>query len=312
MSDLEYRPIHPLLSILLTLLAVFICFQVVGPMLGFFIALPFYPGNFMEMLAAIEHPLDHPELKTTLFIMQGTGAILGLIIVPILLLRRQNFSVKKFFDVPFYLPPIILVVAIVIIFMVVDSVFIDLNKNIKLPEMFSELERKAKAMEDELEKLTTFFTKYESAADFILAFIVIAILPAIGEELVFRGLIQRDFYKATGNIHVAIWASAIIFSAIHLQFYGFLPRMLLGALFGYLYHWSGNLLMPILAHFVNNGFTVVGLYFYQNGTIDLDLENAEPASWPAVGMSAAITIILLYFYKRFYDTHPRTFASHPQ
>ena len=66
-----------------------------------------------------------------------------------------------------------------------------------------------------------------------LGLLVIALLPAIGEELVFRGILQRELWRGTLNIHVAIWVSAAIFSAIHMQFYGFVPRLLLGALFGY-------------------------------------------------------------------------------
>jgi membrane protease YdiL (CAAX protease family) len=135
----------------------------------------------------------------------------------------------------------------------------------------------------------------------LLAVVVIAVLPAIGEELVFRGIIQRELFRGTNNIHVAIWISAAIFSAIHIQFYGFVPRMLLGALFGYLYYWSGNLWMPIIAHFINNGFTVVAMYLYQQGSVKMDIENAEAAPWSSVLFSAVITTALLYFFKKFYE-----------
>jgi len=119
--------------------------------------------------------------------------------------------------------------------------------------------------------------------------------------LVFRGMLQPQLLRATKNIHVAIWTTAILFSAFHLQFFGFVPRMLLGALFGYLYYWSGNLLMPMFAHFVNNGFSVLMLYLNQKSVIDMDMESTEAAPWPAVIIFTLIAGAMLYYYKKFFD-----------
>ncbi|HPH46026.1 MAG TPA: CPBP family intramembrane metalloprotease, partial [Chryseolinea sp.] len=138
-------------------------------------------------------------------------------------------------------------------------------------------------------------------AQIVVAFIVIAILPAIGEELVFRGIIQKELFRGTKNSHLSIWIAAAIFSAIHLQFYGFVPRMLLGVLFGYLYHWSGNLTLSMLAHFVNNGFTVVALYLHQQKIIDIDIENTESVPWQGVLFSAIFTAVLLYTFRKYYQ-----------
>ena len=83
------------------------------------------------------------------------------------------------------------------------------------------------------------------------------------------------------NPHVAIWLAALIFSAIHMQFQGFLPRMLLGAILGYLYHWTGNLWVPIFAHLVNNGVQIVGQYFFQKGMIEINMEETiVDVNWP--------------------------------
>ncbi len=147
-----------------------------------------------------------------------------------------------------------------------------------------------------------FFTAFDSSGDFLLGVVVIALLPAIGEELVFRGMLQPELFRATGNHHAAIWISAIIFSAFHLQFFGFVPRMLLGALFGYLYVWSGNLLIPMLAHFVNNGFSVLMMYLYQKGTIPIDLDAPEAAPWPLVVGFTTVFIALMYYFKKFYQS----------
>ena len=112
-------------------------------------------------------------------------------------------------------------------------------------------------------------------AQLIIGFLVIAVLPAIGEEIIFRGMIQNDFYRATRNIHLSIWISALLFSAIHIQFFGFFPDCFLVRLFGYLYYWSGNLLMPMLAHFINNGFTVATLVLTQKKAISIDWKRSS-------------------------------------
>jgi len=110
---------------------------------------------------------------------------------------------------------------------------------------------------------------------------IIAVVPAIGEEFIFRGILQKKLVEQMKNPHVAIWLAALIFSAIHMQFQGFLPRMLLGAILGYLYHWTGNLWVPIFAHLVNNGVQIVGQYFFQKGMIEINMEETiVDVNWP--------------------------------
>ena len=142
---------------------------------------------------------------------------------------------------------------------------------------------------------------FNSTGEFLFAFLIIAILPGIGEELVFRGLLQPQLHRATGNAHIAIWISAILFSAIHMQFFGFVPRVLLGALFGYLYLWSGNLIIPMFAHFMNNGFSVLMLYLHQLGIVDIDIETTEAAPWPAVIGFSIITFGLMVYLKKLFE-----------
>ena len=299
--DASPRQPHPVIVILVTLLAVFFGFQIVGPMVGFMLSLPFYPGTMMEMADAIVNPTNNPDLKLPLFIMQGFGTLTGLVIVPLVLLKVFHQPFKTRFQGPLLAQPVLLTIAIVIVFMAVNSVFIEWNQKLELPDFLSGFEQWAKETEQKLEELTAFLTKFESIGELIIALVVIAVLPAIGEELVFRGIIQRELYRGSGNIHVSIWVAAAIFSAIHLQFFGFIPRLFLGALFGYLYHWSGNLSLAMVAHFVNNGLMVLAMYFYQKGTLDIDIESTESAPLSAVLFSAVITAILLYLFKTFYD-----------
>ena len=299
-TGLSNRLRHPLISILITLLFFFLGFQVIGPAIGAFIALPFYPGTETELMAALSDPTSDPALRVPLFIMQSTGVLVGMILLPWRLLRKQGRNLTDLFHTPYFRPAIIVPI-LVVVFMGVNSIVIKWNENIVLPFGMDDW---ARPMEEKLTEITLYLTEYESLAQMILAFFVVAVLPGIGEEIVFRGMIQNDFYRATRNPHLAIWVSAFIFSAIHFQFYGFFPRMLLGALFGYLYFWSGNLWMPVLAHFANNGFTLASLYFVRKGAIPVDLDSVQ-LSASQVLFSAGFSALLIYAYRSFYNTQPK-------
>lgn len=292
---------HPVINLLIILLMVGLGFIVVGPIIGFFLALPFYDGSMTELVEAVQNPLDHPEVKVPLYIVQGSATFVGLVVAPAVFLARERRSLADFFTSKgFDLTPIMITVFTVIIFMAVNSIFIEWNAQFDFPDFAQEFERWAREQEDTATELTQFLTNLGSPAELLLALVVIAVLPAVGEEIVFRGLIQKELYRGTRNIHVAIWFAAILFSAIHMQFYGFIPRLLLGALFGYLYFWSGNLLLAIIAHFVNNAVSILALYFYQQGKFAFDVESQESAPWTIVIPSAFLTAGLLYYFHKFY------------
>lgn len=134
------------------------------------------------------------------------------------------------------------------------------NQQIDLPSIFQPLEDWLRGMETEAANLTEGFLTMNTPLDLLVNMFIIAVLPAIGEEMLFRGGLQQLLQSWLRNPHKAIWLSAIIFSAFHFQFYGFVPRMLLGSIMGYLFYWSGNLSYAILAHFVNNGLQVLAVY----------------------------------------------------
>ena len=120
--------------------------------------------------------------------------------------------------------------------------------------------------------------------------LMIAIIPAIGEEFFFRGLLQRIFSNWVRNTHWGIIISAFLFSAIHMQFYGFFPRFLLGAMFGYLFVWSGSLWLPVLAHFINNSLAVIAYYLVSIRVLDEKVVNIGSSSY-----FMPITFICLLF-----------------
>ena len=294
---------HPVINLIIILLMVGLGFVIVGPIVGFFIALPFYHGGGMTQLAeGIQHPLDNPDTKIPLYIIQGCATVIGLILAPAAFLARGHKSLSDFFrKKELHWQPALITVLIVIIFMAVNSVFIEWNAKFNFPDFARSFEQWARAREDSAAELTTFLTSFGSAWQLAFAIVIIAVLPAIGEEIVFRGLIQNELYRGTKNIHLSIWIAAALFSAIHFQFFGFVPRLLLGALFGYLYYWSGDLKLAILAHFVNNSVSVLALYFYQQGKFSFDVESTEAAPPGVVLVSALITGGLLYYLHRYFQ-----------
>ena len=293
---------HPAINLVVILLMVGLGFVIVGPIIGFFVAMPFYDGGMLDLAEAIKDPLAHPEIKTPLYVIQGFATFVGLIVAPAVYLIREQKSLGDLFNTRgLNLLPAVVTAFLVIIFMAVNSVFIEWNAGFDFPEFANGFENWAREREDAAAELTEFFTNFGSQGELLLALFIIAVLPAFGEEIVFRGLIQNELYRSTKNIHVSIWFAAVLFSAIHFQFFGFVPRLLLGALFGYLYYWSGNLMLAILAHFVNNAVSVVALYLYQEGKFTFDVESQESAPVNIVIMSAILTGGLLYYFYKYYQ-----------
>ena len=127
--------------------------------------------------------------------------------------------------------------------------------------------------------------------------LIIAVIPALGEELLFRGVIQQLFLKWNGKVHLSIWLTAFIFSAVHMQFLGFFPRLILGAVLGYMLVWSGSLWLPIIAHFTNNAFAVVVTYFIGVNKVDPSIESMGSEGGSIVLISGLGGLLLLYIMK---------------
>ena len=255
-----------------------------------------------ELISILTNPTDYPEQRLMVLMYQGMASLGGFIIAPLIFyftMVRGNLM-KDFIQIPANIVSALSITIIIVFsFMVVNTVFIDLNSSIKLPEAFSGFEEWAEGLEGSMEVLTKYLTEFNTTGYLIAAIIVIAVIPGIGEELLFRGLLQNIFKRIFKNDHVAIWITAMLFSAIHFQFFGFIPRMLLGALFGYLYVWSGNLIIPIVAHFVNNCVSLLALYVYQKGLTEIDVESTEALPTMYVLIFSALFVVTLLYYKNY-------------
>ena len=188
--------------------------------------------------------------------------------------------------------------------MILNSGVIEWNKSINFPEFMNSFETWAFNKEKELEKITIFLVSFENNWEFLFGILSIALIPGICEEYLFRGVLQKNFYLISKNIHIAVWISALFFSALHLQFYGFFPRMLLGVLFGYIYYWSGNILYPMIAHIFNNFFSLTIFYFSQKGLLNENFEvsiNSSPnIPIGLIIISAVLFIGFMYLLRRYF------------
>ena len=185
-----------------------------------------------------------------------------------------------------------------------------LNQGITLPAWLSGVEEWLKQMEDSAMALTEQLARADTIPQLLLNLLIMAVLAAVGEELCFRGTCQGLFVDGTAgpinnrmraHTHVAIWVTAFVFSAIHFQFYGFVPRMLLGALLGYLLCYSGSLYVPMLAHFTNNAIAVVSYYVAGKGLVEeevLETFGSGDTWWVGVLSLIAGSVLLWLFVRR--------------
>ncbi len=300
----------PIQSLLLILLIVFIGFFL-GNAVGLAIVSSFYDG---DILNNFQNPGEHPDVIGPLLALQSIASLIGFIIFPALyLIAIEHKPVSAFFPPQQKTLLILFILAVLgITFMVSISPLVEWNINLKFPESLKGFETWAREYEDRATSLTEALTSFNSLGDLMIGLFVIALLPAIGEELVFRGLFQNEFFRGTGNIHLSIWLVAIIFSAIHLQFYGFIPRMLLGALFGYLYYWSGNLLIPMFAHFFNNAFGVIMIHLHNQKVTDFDVEDNTAFPVQYVIINLILTGALLYYIWKHYHERPKQTFDSPE
>lgn len=178
------------------------------------------------------------------------------------------------------------------------SMLAEWNKGMELPSFLASVEELMRQMEESAKALTERFLNTSSVGMMFVNLFVIAFLPAVCEEMMFRGWLQRVLGKCV-NIHTAIWVSAFVFSAIHFQFYGFIPRMLIGVALGYLYYYTGSLWAPIVAHFTNNAAAVIIAFLAYNGytSIDFDLIGTGD-TWYLSVASVAVCMALMFRLQR--------------
>lgn len=175
------------------------------------------------------------------------------------------------------------------------------NQNISFPDSLAVWGETLREMEDRATTATSTMLQTASWGGLIVNLAVIGLVTAFAEEIFFRGTLQHTA-ASKGLNHTAIWVVAFLFSAFHFQFFGFVPRLILGAWFGYLLFWTRSLYVPVFAHFLNNGVVVVCSWFAARGsTIDFEKFGVVEYGFPMPAfVSALATVVFLIFFKRFF------------
>ena len=266
--------------------------------------LSFVVFNFIGMLGVVvggmPNMLDLTAGNTIAVLkwMQLCSAI-GLFIVPPLLFAY--FTNHKLGWTSFSRQQLLLAIA----FMLLTLPFINglavWNENLHLPSFLASLESWMRQAEAEAMRMTKAYLVMDTPLDLLVNLLIIAVVPAIGEELLFRGVIQKLFLKWNGKVHLSVWITALVFSAVHMQFLGFFPRLILGAILGYMLVWSGSLWLPIIAHFTNNAFAVVVTYFIGIDKVNPSVESIGSEGGSITLISGLGGLLLLYLMKEISD-----------
>jgi membrane protease YdiL (CAAX protease family) len=249
-----------------------------------------------EIEAAKNYILDTPGqvnfMKYFQFItMFGTFVFPPLALT--LLMKNYNFSFL-YLNRGLGAQKTIILFALVLISLPIITMLANWNSTLHLPEFMSETETWMIEKDIQLTGLTERFMLTAGIGGLLINLLVMAVLPAFGEEFVFRGILMKWFSKSMG-VHAAIFLSAFLFSAIHIQFLGFFPRFFMGLLLGYVFYWSGSLWASILLHFLNNAMTVVSYYLVGQGIL-----HDDPATMGGIDNTPMLLVNILVFMSVMY------------
>jgi membrane protease YdiL (CAAX protease family) len=259
-------------------------------------------GISLSELNSMLTDYSRPETLGVLRIIQTVSATGTFLLPAFFLAYLFDHRPSSFLSVdrrPGIVPVVLVAVALLAALPLINFLG-EINSRMSLPPALSGVEQWMRSSEEQAARLTELFLDMKTPSDLWINLFMMALIPALGEELLFRGIIQRIFSQWFRGIHAAVWITAVLFSAMHFQFYGFLPRMLLGGLLGYLLAWSGSLWLPVTAHFVNNAAAVVMAWLYQTGRISMDPDAIGTGGETVVlFVAAVITAGLLWTLYRY-------------
>jgi uncharacterized protein len=236
--------------------------------------------------------------------IQFFSALFTFVLPTIIISKLKSNSTRSFLklnsspDISYYF----LIVLFILSIMPILNLIIQWNESIVFPEWLSGIESSMRASEESVKEMMELILSGHSHFDLAINIFLIAILPAIGEEFLFRGVLQKHFADWFKNIHISIIITAIIFSAIHMQFFGFFPRFLLGIFFGYLVYYTKSLWTAIWAHFFNNAMAIITMFYISRGNISAEIESFGTSKndiyYVAIGIIASIIIGYQLFRKK--------------
>jgi len=295
-NPIPHRQIHPAYQFLVVI-GLLILALIVGSFIGMFIiGIRYGLDTFTQI---VQGNLSAPNVSTSLWILQFFGTTMPILATPIIfsyfIIHEPDDYLKPSFHFPWIL--IVLVFAIMMLSNPVMEFLSNINQKMILPKFLQSVQDWMRKSEDDTKKLSDLMMQMNTFWAMIFNLLFIGLLTAIVEEILFRGCLQTIFVKWMKNKHVAIWITAILFSAFHMEFFGFLPRLMLGVLFGYFVAWSGSIWPAIWGHFVNNGTVVVITYLYQHKLINTSPDDEQIFNNAGYIISFIITLFLLFVYR---------------
>ncbi len=300
-----HRQIHPALQFLI-FIGISIVALIIGTMVGAGIVTALY--GLKAVVAVGNLSVSSPHFLNSLWILQIAGTTLPLLAAPVffsyVITGEPRDYMKPTFRFPWMLIPLVLL--IMLISNPTIEVLSNINQKMQLPHFLSGVQKWMEDSENSAQKLTDSMLQMKTIVDLVLNVLLIGLLTAIVEEFMFRGVLQTIFLRWTKSTHAAIWITAILFSAFHMEFFGFLPRLMLGLLFGYFVAWSGSIWPAIWAHFINNGTAVIATYLFQHKIIKVNPDDQHLFSVGSYIFSVVIMVFLLFLYRKTALEHPQT------
>ncbi len=284
---------------LLVLGGMVLVFGSLGSLLSYFLCLYGFGVDISTINMLALRPEQINELNA-MKVFQVVAGSLGMFLVPALVFTRSlglDFKTYVPVKIKVYWPFWFLGIALLIVSNPIIAWLYKLNQYLSFPASYAEFEASLKAMEASASALTKVMITAHDVPTLLLNIVVVALMPAICEEVFFRGVMQQYLRISIGNASLAIFLTAIIFSGFHGQFYGFLPRVMLGGLLGYIYNYTGNIKVPILIHFINNATAVILVYVFKDNSNISWLDENYQFSWYWVVLSGLVTFGILRSFK---------------
>jgi membrane protease YdiL (CAAX protease family) len=289
----ERKDQHPALQLLL-FVGIFIGILLAGNLLAFAIIGACYGLPLLSSISRMN--VGAPHFANALWILQIVGTTIPIFTAAVVFAYKLTLNPRGYLKPRAKFPLVLLVLVLLIGLMSapVIEMLSNINQQIPIPSFLNWMKDTQKNNEKMLDVMLQMKTIWALLFDII----VIGLLTAIAEEFMFRGIIQSIFVRWTNNSHAAVWITAALFSAFHMDFYGFLPRLLLGVLFGYFVVWSGSIWPAIWAHFINNTTDVVITYLAKNKIVAIDVDSQHFFSYPGYIISIAVVAGGMFLYKR--------------
>ena len=285
----------------LILVGLTLIFAVVFTMLGSFLSAALYGLNIMTDPNVLSD-LHNPAVVSSMKLIQLFSSLGAFVLPPITAAYLFDGSPADYLKLNkrISLPLVALVILLLIVITPFINWMLEWNGTLHLPSSMKAVEDWMKASETQAGQITDMFMNDISIKGLIVNLFIIALLPAIGEELLFRGVIQRLFKEMGTSIHVSILLTAVLFSALHMQFFGFFPRFALGVLLGYLMYWSGSIRLSMLAHFINNALAVTFGWMAARHYLSFDQDKLGtlPGQQLILGMSVFLTWALIFILRK--------------